>query len=73
MIGGDVAYDNGNKHCYYSWDLMLWSFEQEFQEVGRIIPFLFAVGNHDVGFNSLAEVDFTVSYKTGPYFFSFSP
>jgi hypothetical protein len=30
LIGGDVAYDNGNKHCYYSWDLMLWAFEKEF-------------------------------------------
>jgi len=23
LIGGDIAYDNGNKHCYLSWDLML--------------------------------------------------
>lgn len=30
LIGGDIAYDNGNIHCYYSWDLMLWEFEKGF-------------------------------------------
>lgn len=28
LIGGDVAYDNGNPHCYYSWDLFLNIFEE---------------------------------------------
>jgi len=23
LIGGDIAYDNGNVHCYYSFDLLL--------------------------------------------------
>jgi hypothetical protein len=27
LIGGDIAYDNGNIHCYYSYDLMLNDFE----------------------------------------------
>lgn len=28
LIGGDIAYDNGNIHCYYSFDLFLDLFEQ---------------------------------------------
>ena len=27
LIGGDIAYDNGNVHCYYSFDLLLSAFE----------------------------------------------
>jgi hypothetical protein len=30
LIGGDVAYDNANVHCYYQWDLFLKGFEKEF-------------------------------------------
>jgi hypothetical protein len=73
IIGGDVAYDNGNKHCYYSWDLMLWDFEAEFKQIGRIIPFIFSVGNHDVGKSSMSSVNLTVSPQDGPLYFTNFP
>ena len=56
LIGGDIAYDNGNRHCYYSWDLMLSKFEEQFGKLNRLVPFILSVGNHDVGFNALASV-----------------
>lgn len=73
LIGGDVGYDNGIKHCYYSWDLLLETFEQQFTQVGRLIPFIFSVGNHDVGYNDNANYNITVSEEEGPYYFSFFP
>jgi len=54
IIGGDIAYDNANHYCYYSWDLFLWAFENEFKIMNRTVPFIFSVGNHDVGFGALS-------------------
>jgi predicted MPP superfamily phosphohydrolase len=73
LIGGDIAYDNGNIHCYYSYDTFLWAFEHEFQELNRIVPFIFSIGNHDIGFNSLANYNITVSPQHGPLYFTYFP
>lgn len=73
MIGGDVAYDNGMAYCYYSWDLFLKTFEEEFNEINRIIPFIFSPGNHDVGFNDNANYNITVSDENGPLYFTYFP
>ncbi|CAD8159556.1 unnamed protein product [Paramecium octaurelia] len=73
LIGGDIAYDNGNVHCYYSFDLLLSVFESQFAKVGRLIPFIFSVGNHDVGFNDYAKYNITVSDERGPLYFTYFP
>jgi 3',5'-cyclic AMP phosphodiesterase CpdA len=54
VLGGDIAYDDGMLSCYYSWDRLFSLFEDRFRALNRIIPIIFAVGNHDVGFNSYA-------------------
>ncbi|CAD8062504.1 unnamed protein product [Paramecium sonneborni] len=73
LIGGDIAYDNGNIHCYYSFDLLLTAFESQYQHVSRLIPFIFSVGNHDVGFNDYAKYNITVSDEMGPLYFTYFP
>jgi len=58
IVGGDLAYDNGMKSCYYSWDLFLGMFEKINQKLERVVPLIFSVGNHDIGFNA---------YQDGPF------
>lgn len=48
MIGGDVAYDDAMSTCYYSWDTFLSMFDNLNNKLGRLIPMITAVGNHDV-------------------------
>jgi len=52
VIGGDIVYDNGNINCYYCWDYYLDQFDILNKRLGRVIPLVLAVGNHDVGMNS---------------------
>lgn len=73
MIGGDIAYDNGNLNCYYSYDLFLSLFEEEFDEMNRIVPFIFSIGNHDLGFNDYSHFNITVSEEEGPLYFTYFP
>lgn len=61
IIGGDVAYDNAMLNCYYSWDLMLSAFEKAYLPLGRLVPIIVAVGNHDVGMHSMRQANITVS------------
>lgn len=61
LIGGDVAYDNANPYCYYCWDLLLYAFEAEFKKLGRVVPFIFSVGNHDVGYVASATLNITLT------------
>jgi len=55
LVGGDMAYDNGMRSCYYSIDLFLNMFERINQQASRIIPLMFAIGNHDIGFNAFQD------------------
>ncbi|KAL4504501.1 hypothetical protein ABPG72_009947 [Tetrahymena utriculariae] len=74
MLGGDVGYDNGFKECYYSWDIFYDSFEQNvFEKTGRIIPLIFAIGNHDAGWNALGQYNTTVNAEHGPLYFTWAP
>jgi hypothetical protein len=41
--------------------------------MNRIIPFIFSVGNHDVGFNDYAFYNITVSDERGPLYFTYFP
>lgn len=61
------------KSCYYSTDTFLFAFEEQQVKMNRIVPFIFSVGNHDVGFNSMADYNITVSDEDGPYYFSYFP
>lgn len=59
ILGGDIAYDDGMKTCFYSWDNLYDIFSDELNEkLNRLVPLIMSVGNHDVGFNALADVDF---------------
>ncbi|CAI2386673.1 unnamed protein product [Moneuplotes crassus] len=56
MIGGDIAYDNNIATCYQTWDyllknLLLQKFDEE-TNTHRVIPIIFATGNHDLGVDS---------------------
>lgn len=53
MIGGDIAYDNGNPRLYRAWDYLLNSLPilkpSNDHDHTRVIPVIFTVGNHDLG------------------------
>ena len=41
--------------------------------MGRVVPFILSVGNHDVGFNDYANYNITVSDDYGPLYFVLFP
>jgi Phosphodiesterase/alkaline phosphatase D len=71
IIGGDAAYDNGLHNCWHSWDLFLKMYEDLSDSVGRTLPIIVGVGNHDVGFHAHANV--TIPTDDIPYYFYFLP
>lgn len=75
IIGGDIAYDDGMKNCFYSWDNFYQIFEEELNgKLNRLVPMIMTVGNHDVGFDALATVDIDMSdLDSIPNFFIFNP
>lgn len=72
VIGGDVAYDDGEHSCYFTWDHFFDSFTLATLTSGRLIPFLFSVGNHDVGMNPMNGRNLTISER-GPLYAVFFP
>ena len=70
LVGGDIVYDNGDFNCYYCWDYYLDQFDQLNQQVGRLIPLVLAVGNHDIGQN---DFQFLNLDKNKNYFFLLFP
>ena len=54
MMGGDGPYDDAISSCYYLVDQMMWDLPSNWTDGDtiRLIPFLFANGNHEVGFES---------------------
>lgn len=56
IIGGDTAYDNAIQACWACWDNFLKMFNQVNEEAGRLIPLIFALGNHDIGYNAKSGV-----------------
>jgi len=69
MVGGDLAYDNGLRACYYSWDLFLWMFESLNDKMGRVVPLMFSIGNHDLGFNAMQDVKIDITKNLYYIFF----
>jgi hypothetical protein len=63
LIGGDIAYDNNIPVCYRAWDYIILRMPyQKYEPVTdsiRIIPFIFAAGNHDLGVNSYSGAKIT--------------
>ena len=49
QIGGDIAYDDGMAHCYNCWDIFFEHYMGMWRSLGRVVPLLLTVGNHDVG------------------------
>ena len=56
IIGGDITYDDGMRTCYYSWDNFYDIFDELNNKLNRLVPLIMTVGNHDVGFDSMATV-----------------
>jgi hypothetical protein len=54
LSGGDIAYDNGMCTCYFAWDFFFKPYEELNKKLGRLVPLVFAVGNHDVGVDHLS-------------------
>lgn len=72
IIGGDISYDDAMSTCYYSWDNFYEIFEGLNSKLGRLVPMILTVGNHDVGFDALATVTVKPD-KEGPFFFAYHP
>jgi len=47
--------------CYYSWDNFYNLFEDLNNKLGRLVPIIMSIGNHDVGFDSMATVQISNS------------
>lgn len=60
IIGGDNAYDDGMRTCFYSWDNFYDIMDELNGQLNRMVPIILTVGNHDVGYNALAgiKIDF---------------
>lgn len=72
VVGGDLAYDDGLQTCYFTWDNFLRSFAVSTLNAGRLIPFLFSIGNHDLGLNPLSQRNLSQTAE-GPLYHVFFP
>lgn len=54
MIGGDIMYDNGMHECYVVNDRFFQTLHSKLKTMGgktnRLIPYIFAIGNHETGY-----------------------
>lgn len=73
IIGGDIAYDNAMTYCYYAWDNYYSLLDQVNRANNRLVPFIMALGNHDIGFNSFAKVKPQTPSEKGPWYFAYNP
>lgn len=55
VLGGDTTYDDGMRSCYSNWDELYSMFEKIYEKIGRLVPLVMSVGNHDVGFDALTD------------------
>lgn len=56
ILGGDNAYDDGMRTCFYSWDNLYDIMNELNTQLNRLVPLILSIGNHDVGYNALATV-----------------
>jgi len=73
IIGGDLAYDDGHASCYHTLDKTMSMLQNLINEkLGRLVPLIVAVGNHDIGWKSLAKVNKDVT-ENGPTYLTGFP
>lgn len=74
MFGGDNTYDNALRTCWYNWDNFYDILNGLNQKLKRLVPFVLTIGNHDVGFHSLAAVQVNMKDKEEiPLHFLYNP
>ena len=73
LLGGDTVYDNGLRTCYYSWDIFYSMFKPVYIHHDRLIPIVMSIGNHDVGFDALDDVQISSTNEYIPLFFLYNP
>jgi len=69
LIGGDLAYDDGNLNCYFAMDFVLSILAQNInpnltingEQITKLVPLIIAVGNHDVGYNNFPNFEPSVA------------
>ncbi|GAM25143.1 hypothetical protein SAMD00019534_083180 [Acytostelium subglobosum LB1] len=67
IVGGDIAYAEGINACYQRWDeklAFLGRYYSNSTGFGQMIPYVFAIGNHEAGgfFQSSDDVPFYLAY-----------
>jgi hypothetical protein len=73
-LGGDVSYDNNLISCYWTHDSFLENYEFTANAIGRLVPMILIVGNHDVGLNPKSNRPVRLEAGTGqPLIFSYYP
>lgn len=73
ILGGDTVYDNGLRTCYYNWDIFYSMFEPVYEQLGRLVPIVMSIGNHDVGFDALDDVQISSTNEYLPLFLAYNP
>jgi predicted MPP superfamily phosphohydrolase len=73
LLGGDIAYDNGYRSCYYSWDNFYDMFDSINKKLNRIVPIVLSVGNHDVGLPVMRKLKIPFNIEDIPYYFLYHP
>lgn len=73
ILGGDIAYDDGERSCYYSWDTIYSMFQPVYKKLDRLVPIVMSVGNHDVGFDALTDNTIKKTQEGYPLFFVYNP
>lgn len=57
VIGGDLAYGNGDLRNYRKWDRWLDNWDEAFTKDGRLVPMVLAIGNHEVADSYMQPVE----------------
>lgn len=73
MLGGDLAYDNGMCECYFAWDYFLKDLEMLNSELGRLVPVIYALGNHDAGIDEINYRGGVKITEEGPFYMTYFP
>ena len=57
VIGGDLAYGNGDLRNYRKWDRWLDNWDHAFTDDGKLVPMVLAIGNHEVAGSYMQPVE----------------
>jgi hypothetical protein len=60
--------------CFYIWENVYDIFDELNGKLNRMVPVIFSIGNHDVGFDALAgiKIDFNDTDNL-PYYYLYNP